>query len=286
MAFFGEQSFVLWLLLIAAAVWLLATFMGNLAHREPSRHDFAGKLGVVGLRLYSRFFHRTRFDGLMHLREADKHRKAGRPIILIANHVGGVDALLIQGACPFFIRWIMADDMRLPWVEPILRVGHVLFVGLGGRDLSGLRSSLEHLKAGWSDEAGEAAMLQGRAHVPARANSPAPTGVIGLFPEGRIARKPGVISPFQPGAGLIISRSGALVLPVTVQDIPLYDYAYWSLITPSRARITFHEPVDYFAAGAAPIKPANIVADLESRFAAMLSARVLRPDELAKPCSK
>lgn len=276
---------VLWLLLIAATVWLFATLMGNLAHQERTRHDFPGKLGVVWARLYSRLFHRTRFAGLEHLRAVEEARQAGRPIIVIANHIGGVDALLIQAACPFFIRWIMAEDMRLPIVEPILRAGRVLFVGMGGHDLSGLRSSLAHLKSGWSDEAGEAAELEGSGpHAVDKTKHP--TGVIGLFPEGRIARKPGVMSPFQPGAGLLISRSGALVLPVTVQDIPLYNYAYWSLITPSRAKITFYPPIDYAATTASAPKPAAIVADLEARFSRLLSARVLRSDELPQPGRK
>jgi 1-acyl-sn-glycerol-3-phosphate acyltransferase len=279
------DSHVFWLLITLGVVaWLVAMVVGICAHRERSRHAFTGKLGVLAARVYGRVFHRTRFEGLEHLRAVDEARKKGRPIIIIANHIGGVDPLLVQTACPFFIRWIMADDMRLPFFEPILRVGRVLFVGMGGRDLSGLRSSLEHLKDGWSDEAGEAREM---GEVYAGPSTAMGAGVIGLFPEGRLARKAGVISPFQPGAGLLISRSGALVLPVTVEGVPLFDYAYWSLITPSKARVRFYPPIDYTspAPGSVALKPAAIVADLEARFMKLLHARVLTAEEVRQQTS-
>src|SRR5690606_15597843 len=109
------------------------------------------------------------------------------PLIVVANHTAGVDPILTSAACPFQIRWIMAQDMRLPWLNWFWRWQRVIFVSRTGRDRGSVREALAHLKDG---------------------------GVIGIFPEGGLERPPRQILPFRRGVGLLIAKAGVPVLPV------------------------------------------------------------------------
>ena len=48
---------------------------------------------------------------------------------------------------------------------------------------------------------------------------------IGIFPEGGIARPPGVLREFQTGVGFLVRKSRATVLPVWLEGMPEVDVA-------------------------------------------------------------
>jgi hypothetical protein len=63
--------------------------------------------------------------------------------------------------------------------------------------------------------------------------------------------------------GLLISRSGALVLPVVLRRSPICESAYASLLTPSRSVIEFMPPIDYAGRG---LNASAIAKDLQQHY--------------------
>jgi 1-acyl-sn-glycerol-3-phosphate acyltransferase len=139
-------------------------------------------------------------------------------LIVVSNHTGAVDPLLIQSACRFHIRWMMASAMMgrtLDWVWRMLRI---IPIERDGRDSGPTREAIRHVKAG---------------------------GVLGIFPEGRIVVPPGEVRPFHAGVGLIIARTKAPVLLVWVSGTPNTNKMAASLLGSSRAKVRFMEHVEF-----------------------------------------
>lgn len=197
------------------------------------RGDVDAGLMLLLIRVYSRLVHRVRYEGLEHLR----HAEGLSPLIVVVNHTAGVDPLLVQNATRRIEpRWMMADDMRVPVLEPFWRWTRIIDVARFGADTGSARIALRHLKQG---------------------------GVLGIFPEGGIERPPEQLLPFQPGVGLLIKRSGAPVLSVIVTGTPQVDPAFASLWSPSRSRVRFM-PILRYAETA--LDAAGIVRDLQQRY--------------------
>jgi 1-acyl-sn-glycerol-3-phosphate acyltransferase len=219
------------LVIVALVVVVAWAFLCRLLLANPRGDVEAGILFYAGL-VYVKLLHRLRVEGREHVPE-DRH--AG-PLIVVANHTAGVDPILVQAACPFEIRWVMANDMQLPRFEAIWKKARVISVETDGTSGMGLRKALSHLKQG---------------------------GVIGLFPEGGIERPAEQILPFHGGVGLLIRRSRATVLPVVIEGTPQVDPAWASLWTPSRARVRVMAPIKYAGTG---LTAAKITQDLRQRF--------------------
>lgn len=220
----------LWLLaaILAYALWVAVATWIRAGFDDPEDAEAAFVVRVF--HLYSVLVHRLEVVGRRHIPRG----RAPGPLIIVANHTAGVDPVLIQSVCPFRIRWLMADDMKIEVLDPLWDLGQIIFVDrLRGESL-GIREALRHLKAG---------------------------GVVGLFPEGHIERPPGQVLPFLPGVGMMIARSRARVLMVTVEGTPQVDPAWSSLWRTSRSRVEFFEPFDYQGTSAR-----DIPGDLRRRF--------------------
>lgn len=189
------------------SAWLLWSCCAHALTHGP-RPDPASGLAWWFLRGYAKWFHRCRCEGLEHL---PCGRDVG-PLVLVVNHTAGVDPLLVQAACPFFVRWMMGRDMRTRHLSDIWDWAEVIDVNRKGRDTSSARAAVRVLKAG---------------------------GVVGIFPEGRIERPRGTLLPFHPGVGMIVQAGGARVLPVFIRGTPHAPTAWGSLARRGRARITF-----------------------------------------------
>jgi len=221
----------LWIILVPIGVAVFAWFSAWLL-RNPRGDVEAGLLWHFA-RTYSAAMHRMRVVGKEHL-PAD--RNPG-PLILVINHTAGVDPVLVQAACPFEVRWVMAADMRHPLGEGLWQWTRVIFVDREAGDVSGAREAIRHVKAG---------------------------GVLGIFPEGGIERPARTLLPFQAGVGFIIRRTGAKVLPVIIEGTPYTRHAFSSLVRPSRVTLTVKEPIEY---GRSSGSPEEIASDLRQRFA-------------------
>lgn len=174
---------------------------------------------LVGLlwriaRLYCRVRHRARYLGFEELRS---QLKPG-PLIVVSNHTGSVDPLLIQSGCRFGVRWMMASEMITPSLSFLWRRIQPIPVNRDGRDLASAREAIRHLKAG---------------------------GVVGIFPEGRIVAPPKQIRPFHSGVGLIVARSQAPVLLVWISGTPETSSLIGSMLRPSHARVEFIKLIDF-----------------------------------------
>jgi 1-acyl-sn-glycerol-3-phosphate acyltransferase len=166
------------------------------------------------VQVYARFVHRVRFEGM------DEWRRNPNPgpLIVVSNHTGSVDPLLIQSGCHFHIRWMMASEMIAPWLRFVWKRTKPIPVDRDGRDSAPAREAIRHVRSG---------------------------GVLGIFPEGRIVRPPQQIRPFFLGVGLIVARAKAPVLLVWVSGTPDTPGMMRSLFTPSRARVVYIDLIDF-----------------------------------------
>jgi 1-acyl-sn-glycerol-3-phosphate acyltransferase len=215
---------------LAGAAFLVIGLLWTV-RRTPARTPHDMILHVFG-RVYARLFHKLTIDGRGYI---PKDRSPG-PLIVLANHTAGVDPILIAAACPFHIRWVMAQDMRARRLEWFWRWHNVIFVSRSGRDRSAVREALRHLEQG---------------------------GVIGIFPEGSLERPPRQIRPFRRGVGLMIHRSKAPVLPIVIDGTPQVDPAWASLWHRSSSSVTAHEIIDY---SRTDLTGAEIAEHLRQRF--------------------
>jgi 1-acyl-sn-glycerol-3-phosphate acyltransferase len=219
--------------------WLLLGFLGLGIFAGFARWLLQNPRGTVeaGLiwrltEIYTALVHRVRVEGAENIPDA---RKPG-PLIVVLNHTAGIDPLLAQSVVPFEIRWIMMADMRHPALEWFWRFARVIFVDQGGRDVSGPRKAIKHVKSG---------------------------GVLGIFPEGGLERPRRHILPFESGIGFLIRRTGARVLPVVIQGTPEVDPAWASLTRSSHSLVRFMPLIDY---AGSKMSADEIADDLRRRY--------------------
>jgi 1-acyl-sn-glycerol-3-phosphate acyltransferase len=158
------------------------------------------------------------------------------PLIVVCNHTAGVDPLLVSLFMPTRVRWLMADDMRVPWLDWFWKWHGIIFIARNRHGRSGLRKARTHLNE---------------------------KGVIGIFPEGRIERPSRQLLPFAPGVGVLVRRSGARVLPVVIDGTPQVEPAWNALWTASNASVHYHTPIDY---SDTDMSAAEITDDIQRRF--------------------
>lgn len=220
---------IAWLAVTAVARWVVVPVLA----RGPGGDPWVGALVLIN-RVYCRIWHRAIHTGAHILpgREGDP-----RGLVVVSNHTGALDPLLIQARCRFLIRWMMAEEMILPQLRWLSRLGAVIPVSRNGRDSGPLREAIRHVQRG---------------------------GAVGIFPEGRITVPPREVRPFLPGAGLIIARTAAPVLAVWVSGTPDTNRMAEAMQQRSHARIAFLEIMQF----PGERDPAVICARLRARIAA------------------
>jgi 1-acyl-sn-glycerol-3-phosphate acyltransferase len=201
------DGFVTIALLLAA--WLTWAWFCARMHRRDTRKNespegspLAG-MAISAIRIYARLRHNVRADVVGDL-------PAQGPLIVISNHTAGVDPVLVQACLPFEVRWMMGKDMRIAGLEAFWAFARIIDVDRKGRDTASARRAIAHVRDG---------------------------GVLGVFPEGRIAKQAGTMHPFLPGIGLIVHATGAPVLPVVIQGTPRATTAWGSLTMKSNSTL-------------------------------------------------
>lgn len=133
--------------------------------------------------------YRVRARGLDHIPEEG-------PIIVVANHVSFVDALLIGGMVPRPIRFVMYYKIfRIPLLSFIFRTGKAIPIASGREDPEILRCAYTSI--------GEVI---------------AEKGVLGIFPEGGLTAD-GEIQPFKKGIEKIIAGNPVPVVPIALCNL-------------------------------------------------------------------
>lgn len=215
----------------ALVLWLCWAWIARKIMDNP-RGDFETGVFWRAIQLYARLVHRLNIRGIENIPTAANPG----PLLVVSNHTAGVDPILVQSACPFFIRWMMAADMQIPALAGLWAWTEVIGVDRDGREIAAAREAIRHLRT---------------------------AGVIGIFPEGNLERPAQHILPFLPGVGLIIHKTGARVLPVVIEGTPQVDPAWSSLWKRSRATIRFLPVLSY---DDADMRAGDIAADLRARF--------------------
>lgn len=222
------------LLIAIIGGWVLLVLLALRVRALSTRADIRSGIVLLVIRAYARLYHGLRVAG----RENIPSGAGAGPLIVVSNHTAGVDPLLIQAACRFEIRWVMAEDMRLPQLQRFWEWGGVIFVDRRNRSTAPVRQAIGHLRTG---------------------------GVLGLFPEAHIERPPRTLLPFHAGVGAFVKQTGARVLPVIIEGTPTSAKTAWaSLFTPSRARIRVMPAIEF---DRRKLSPAEIAEDLHARYA-------------------
>lgn len=171
-------------------------------------------------RIFLRTWHRARVEMAAPERAGQAIPMQGG-LIVVANHVSGIDPVIVQAWFPRPIRWMM-ERGQMAWVARRLwRALRVIPVDPAG-GTSALRESLRALSAG---------------------------EVLGIFPEGQIARPPGRVQVFRPGLAGLARRTASPVAVFVLDGIPPCGNPFVSLVRPSRVRMRLVSVVAPPAAG-------------------------------------
>ena len=175
------------LVIFAAGMLGTATLHWCCLRALPGESASRGGLKLLAM-AYCRLVHRLKITG----RENIPKDLSG-PLVVISNHTGGLDPVFLQlGIQRPWIRWMMADDMRMPLLEPFLNwMGNIWVTDstlpprfdFGGSSSAGRRGD-------WN------------------------------FPEGRVPEPAHEIRPFLPGLGHMVVKGKAKVLVAIVDGTP------------------------------------------------------------------
>jgi 1-acyl-sn-glycerol-3-phosphate acyltransferase len=207
-----------WTLLLWTAVLLLipryflsAAALGRGSESQPEIRGLLRPLDLT-VRLYCSLWHQLRTSGWAPLPQSG-------PAILISNHTCGIDHLLLQAASRRLLGFMVAREYyEWWWLRGICKFIGCIPVNRDGRDLAAIRAALRALQDG---------------------------RVLPVFPEGHIVPASGRrLDEMRPGSAYIAIRSRVPVVPAYISGTPETDEILKSLVTPSRARVLFGEPID------------------------------------------
>jgi 1-acyl-sn-glycerol-3-phosphate acyltransferase len=192
---------------------LLLSVRLRVTPRRP-RHEVNGVLVVMHWIMigYCCLMYRLRTNGWAPLPEFG-------PAILIANHTGGIDHMVLQSGCRRVLGFIIAreyyDWKPIHWFCKLVKC---IPVNRDGRDLAATRAALRALEEG---------------------------RVVPIFPEGRVTPSSGrLLGELRPGAAYLAVRSGAPVIPAYITGTPPTGQIGLSLTTRSHAFVRFGPPID------------------------------------------
>jgi len=148
------------------------------------------------------------------------------PVILVCNHVSFIDAVLIMGASPRPIRFVMDHQIfRIPVLSTFFRQLKAIPIASAKVDAATLHRAHESI---------EQALDEGE--------------MVCIFPEGRITDT-GELSPFKQGVRRIVERSPVPVIPMALRGLwgsffSRYGGAAFSLPVDARVRRGFRSRLE------------------------------------------
>lgn len=137
-------------------------------------------------------------------------RKAGKRVLIVANHVSLLDGVLIAAFMPERITFAVNTEWANKWFMPIVRM-LVDFYPIDSRSPLSLRSLIEELKKNKK---------------------------IMIFPEGRITVTGSMMKIYE-GAGIVAQKAGAKILPVRINGAQYSKFSYLK----NKIRTRFFPPV-------------------------------------------
>jgi 1-acyl-sn-glycerol-3-phosphate acyltransferase len=203
------------------------------AGTKPEIHGFLRVAGVLNS-IYCLVWHQLSTDGLAPLPEAG-------PAILIANHTCGIDHMLLQSKSRRLLGFMVAREYyEWKWIHWLCRYIGCIPVNRDGRDFAATRAAMRALKAG---------------------------RVLPIFPEGHIVPASGRrLDPMKPGTAYLAVYAQVPVIPAYIYGTPETNEIIESLITPSRARVVFGEPIDLSGIARQRAGDKEVQAEVSERF--------------------
>ncbi len=205
-------------------------------HRIGSKPEIRGFLSVLWVidALYCHFWHQLQMNGRAPLPDVG-------PAILISNHTCGIDHMLLQSTCRRLLGFMVAREYYdWVWIHWICRYIGCIPVNRDGRDFSATRAAIRALKEG---------------------------RVLPIFPEGHIVPASGrVLDDIKPGTAYLALHSQVPVVPAYIWGTPETDEIIDALLTPSRARVIFGEPIDLSDFGPERAGDKSVQAEVSQRF--------------------
>lgn len=190
-ALFMVTSAILAMVLLGVAGLSIPQFFLVLALLNLVVTLYAGKqVPLFALRfviwLLSHSFYRVTHRNLHHIPETGG-------ALLVCNHVSYVDALILAGACPRPIRFVMDEDYyRLPVLHYFFQASRVIPIKLSN---TSIRNALREVKKQLND--GE---------------------IVCIFPEGQLTTD-GEMQPFKRGVDCILKQSPVPVIPLALRGL-------------------------------------------------------------------
>lgn len=139
------------------------------------------------------------------------------PAIVVANHVSGVDPLLLISASKRPLRFLIArEEYERPFVHWVFKKAGCIPVDRSGRPEQALRQALKALKQG---------------------------EVIALFPHGKIHLDSDPPGKIKGGVARLASWSVAPVFPVRIDGVTAQGKVFTAPFVPSRVRLTMTSPL-------------------------------------------
>jgi len=222
---------------------------GQRSGSKPEIHGFLRVLWALDA-LYCVFWHQLKTTERAPLPDIG-------PAILICNHTCGIDHMLLQATSRRLLGFMVAREYyEGVWIHWICRYIGCIPVNRDGRDFSATRTAMRALKEG---------------------------RVLPIFPEGHIVPASGRrIDEIKPGTAYLAIHAQVPVVPAYIWGTPETDEIIAALLTPSRARVIFGEPIDLSDIGRERAGDKSVQAEVSQRFKKALldlQARALSVEE-------
>lgn len=175
----------------------------------------------------------NRLDGINRWWCKRFHRLQGEPLplpptgpaLVVANHVSGVDPLLMIAASNRPLRFIIAREQYERWyLRGLFRAIGCIPIGRRGGHRDALAAARAVLAAG---------------------------EVVALFPSGGITKRNEEVVALKPGVAILAEQSGAPVIPVRIDGVGGHGFTLAAVFIRSRARLQAHAPLTCAASGQA-----------------------------------
>ena len=209
-----KQDETLLLLFAAMALALLVLFFHWLFRKADAANvaewGSKWKNRIDGLnRLFLRSYHKCHIEPVPLPKEG--------PALVVANHISGLDPMLMLAACQRPVHFIIASEQYyrfgLTW---LFRLGGCIPVDRSSRDDSAFRAALQALHEG---------------------------KVVGLFPEGGMHLPGKGPKRLKRGVARLAKLSGSPVYPMHVSGVSLPGHVLPAVLWPNQARLDSYPPV-------------------------------------------
>ena len=208
-----QNEIIVWLIVAVILVLIMLLFHWLFRKAEAANvADWGGKW-------------QNRLDGLNRLFLRNYHKcdiepvplPAEGPALVVANHLSGLDPMMMLAACQRPVHFIIASEQYyrfgLRW---LFRLGGCIPVDRSGRDDRAFRAALQALQEG---------------------------KVVGLFPEGGIHLPGKGPKRLKRGVARLAKLSGAPVYPMQVSGVRLPGHVLPAVLWPNAARLRSYPPL-------------------------------------------